>query len=164
MEHLYWHLLTTACIAFGGLAVLLLLARFGKYSDVMMLIFFAGAVGAVVNNYYRLATLSTNTVALQAAALTDLVVIQMYVSLLVAGILAFVAYGLFLSGLVQGSLFPVFEKTQESYQGVTALLMNLAPKTNLDAAKAILWAFIAGFSERFVPNIIDALINKSATG
>ena len=164
MEHLYWHLLTTACIAFGGLAVLLLLARFGKYSDVMMLIFFAGAVGAVVNNYYRLATLSTNTVALQAATQTDLVVIQMYVSLLVAGILAFVAYGLFLSGLVQGSLFPVFEKTQESYQGVTALLMNLAPKTNLDAAKAILWAFIAGFSERFVPNIIDALINKSATG
>ena len=164
MEHLYWHLLTTACIAFGGLAVLLLLARFGKYSDVMMLIFFAGAVGAVVNNYYRLATLSTNIDAFDAATQKDLVVIQMYVSLLVAGILAFVAYGLFLSGLVQGSLFPVFEKTQESYQGVTALLMNLAPKTNLDAAKAILWAFIAGFSERFVPNIIDTLINKSATG
>ena len=162
METLYWHLLANACIAFGGLAVLLLLARFGKYSDVMMLIFFAGAVGAVVNNYYRLANLSKNPAVLQEAGQMSLVIIQMYVSLLISGILAFVAYGIFISGLVQGSLFPAFEKSDSRYESVTNLLSSLSPKTNLDAAKSIIWAFIAGFSERLVPNIIDALVTKAA--
>ena len=163
MTRLYWHLLFSACIAFGGLAVLLLMARFGMYSDVMTLIFLSGAVGAVVNNYYRLAKLTESNAPPMEDAQARLVIIQMYVSLLIAGILAFVAYGLFLSGLIQGSLFPAFEKTQENYQDVTTMLLGLGPKTNIDAAKSILWAFIAGFSERFVPNIIDALIAKATS-
>ena len=162
MTRLYWHLLFGACIAFGGLAALLLMARFGMYSDVMTLIFLSGAVGAVVNNYYRLTKLTDAGAPPTEDAQARLVIIQMYVSMLIAGILAFVAYGLFLSGLIQGSLFPVFEKTQDNYKDVTTMLLGLGPKANIDAAKSILWAFIAGFSERFVPNIIDALIVKAS--
>ena len=161
MKRLYWHLLFGAGIGFGGLAALMLAARFGYYSDVMMLIFFAGSVGAVVNNYFRLSKM----IEAKATPVDDgqerLAIIQMYVSMLIAGILAFVAYGLFLSGLLQGALFPVFNGTENAYKDVTALLTGLGPKSNIDAAKALLWAFIAGFSERFVPNVIDTLISKS---
>jgi hypothetical protein len=37
------------------------------------------------------------------------------------------------------------------------------PATNQDAAKAIVWAFIAGFSEGLVPNFIDKIV-KETTG
>ena len=161
MKRLYWHLLYGAAIAFGGLAVLMLLARFGMYSDVMMLIFFAGSVGAVVNNYFRLSKMIEAKAAPADDAQERLAIIQMYVSMLIAGILAFVAYGLFLSGLLQGSLFPEFEHTKDIYKDVTSMLVCLAPKTNIDAAKSLLWAFVAGFSERFVPNIIDTLVSKA---
>lgn len=160
MHKLYWHLLVNAVIAFGGLAILLLLARFKIYSDVIMVIFFTGAVGAVVNNYYRLAALTTNNNALQNINKENLITIQMYVSMLMSGILAFVCYTLFLSGLVQGSLFPVFARLDLYYINMGDLLLSVKPVTNIDTTKAILWAFIAGFSEKFVPNIIDTLAKK----
>jgi len=33
-------------------------------------------------------------------------------------------------------------------------------KSGADSAKAIVWAFIAGFSEQFVPNILDKLAQQ----
>lgn len=159
MTRLYWHLLAGAVIAFGSLAAVLFLARFGLYGEVMTLIFCSGAVGGVVNNYFRLAKLTE--VEGDQKASSPLMITQMYVTIVIAGILAIVVYGLFLSGLVQGSLFPEFENTTQSYGGLTEMLLGLAPRTNLDAAKAILWGFIAGFSERFVPNIIDSIIVKT---
>lgn len=160
MTRLYWHLLIGAVIAFGGLAAVLLMARFGLYGEVMTLIFCSGAVGGVVNNYFRLAKLSEADAGAKASE--PLMITQMYVSMVIAGILAFVVYGLFLSGLIQGSLFPQFENTSAPYAGLGEMILGLAPKTNLDAAKAILWGFIAGFSERFVPNIIDSVIVRMA--
>jgi hypothetical protein len=160
MTRLYWHLLAGAVLAFGSLAAVLFLARFGIYGEVMTLIFCSGAVGGVVNNYFRLAKLTE--VEGDPKSSSALMITQMYVTIVIAGILAIVAYGLFLSGLVQGSLFPEFENTTQSYGGLTEMLLGLAPRTNLDAAKAILWGFIAGFSERFVPNIIDSVIVKIA--
>lgn len=155
-SRLYWHLLAGAVIAFGSLAAVLLLARYKVYGEVMTLIFCSGAVGGVVNNYFRLAKLTE--VEGDQKASNALMITQMYVTIVIAGILAIVVYGLFLSGLVQGSLFPEFENSTQSYGGLTQMLLGMAPKTNLDAAKAILWGFIAGFSERFVPNIIDSVI------
>jgi hypothetical protein len=161
MTRLYWHLLIGAVIAFGGLAAVLLMARFGMYGEVTTLVFLSGAVGGVVNNYFRLAKL-TEIESGDRKEVTPLMITQLYVSVVIAGILAFVAYGLFLSGLIQGSLFPEFENTAAPYAGLGEMILGLAPKTNLDAAKAILWGFIAGFSERFVPNIIDSVIVRMA--
>jgi hypothetical protein len=150
-----------AVLTFGVLAVTLFAARFEIYSDVMILIFFSGAVGGVVNNYFRLAKMVETKLVPQGSENITLAIIQMYVSLVVAGILAFVAYGLFLSGLLQGALFPKFRHTTDEYLGVTAMLLGLGPDTNIDAARSIIWAFIAGFSERFVPNMIDSFIAKA---
>ena len=161
MSRLYWHLALAAIISFGGVAGALLAAKFGGYSDVMMIIFFAGSVGAVVNNYFRLAKLSAAEQPVTYKLDNNVIVLQMYVSLLIAGILGFVMYGLCLSGLVEGALFPKFANTDLPYDGVQSFLEKLAPKQNIDTAKAILWAFIAGFSERLIPNIIDRLVSQA---
>jgi hypothetical protein len=161
MTKLYGHLAVTAILAFGGLAAVLMGARFGARIDVMTVIFFAGSTGAVVNNYFRLAKISTNPSALGPALDNKVVIIQFYVSLLIAGILGFVMYGLCVSGLLQGALFPKFTQTGAAYTSVTSFLDTLAPETNLDTAKALIWAFIAGFSERLIPNILDRLVAQA---
>ena len=90
-----------------------------------------------------------------------MIVTQFYVSLLFSGILGFIAYGLFASSLLQGTCFPSSKHMEHPMSPWQTLLTLASPATNLDAAKAVIWAFIAGFSERFVPNAIDALTKGS---
>lgn len=158
---LYWHLAVSGIVAFGGCVAAIIAARTGFYSDILLLVFCAGSVGAVINNYYRLAKLSeVDKVALEAldgAVFT----MQIYVSVLISGVLALVMYGLFLSGLLQGDLFPKFKNTAQDFESIFRLLRSVIPNQNIDSAKAIVWAFIAGFSERLVPNVLDRLINQA---
>lgn len=162
VDRQYFILASTAIVAFGGFTLVLLSAKLGMpYSDVIMAVFFSGSVGAVVNNYFRLSKIAGASEMLQKEIDHPSVAIQMWVSLFLSGILGFIAYGLFLSGLLQGELFPKFDHLESNYLGLADLLATVAPKTNLDAAKALFWAFIAGFSERFIPNALDALVYKA---
>ncbi|MGN5138005.1 hypothetical protein ACTG15_07585 [Aeromonas sp. 164P] len=156
MDRYYKHLAICGLISFGSLALILLLQTIPLISNIMTAIFFAGSVGAVINNYYRLARLYDSG-AIAHISQPRVIVTQFYVSLLFSGILGFIAYGLFASSLLQGGLFPKFKHMEHPYVSLQLLLAMASPATNLDAAKAIIWAFIAGFSERFVPNAIDAL-------
>ncbi|MGL6570864.1 hypothetical protein ACSZOI_14920 [Aeromonas caviae] len=156
MDRYYKHLAISGLISFGGLALILLLQTIPLISNIMTAIFFAGSVGAVINNYYRLARLHDSD-AITHISQPRVIVTQFYVSLLFSGILGFIAYGLFASSLLQGDLFPRFKHMEHPYVSLQTLLTLASPATNLDAAKAVIWAFIAGFSERFVPNAIDAL-------
>lgn len=161
LTKLYWHLAVSGILAFGSCTVAMFAARMGAYSDILLLVFCAGSVGAVINNYYRLAKLSeVDKVALEALDGT-VFTMQIYVSVLISGVLALVMYGLFLSGLLQGDLFPKFKNTALEFESVFRLLRVVVPNQNIDTAKAIVWAFIAGFSERLVPNVLDRLINQA---
>lgn len=164
MRHLYRHLMFSAAIGFGSLAALLILARLGGYSDVLMIVFFSGAVGGVVNNYFRLAAFSSKPLEAEKLGENVLVVPQIYLSLAIGGVLACVAYALFAGGIVQGSLFPKFIGLDSTYDGITKLLLDVAPSTNIEAAKCVLWAFIAGFSERLVPTMIDRAMSEVSKG
>lgn len=162
LTKLYWHLAVSGLIAFGGCAAALFAARMGADTDILLLVFCAGSVGAVINNYYRLAKLSAeDKVAIEALDGT-VFTMQIYVSVLIAGVLGFVIYGLFLSGLLQGDLFPKFKSADAEFTSIFALLETVTPNQNVDTAKAIVWAFIAGFSERLVPNVLDRLVNQAS--
>jgi hypothetical protein len=67
-------------------------------------------------------------------------------------------YLVFAGGLLRGDLFPEFictpEKSCDDFHGFVTHWMPKDPAAN---AKAIVWGFIAGFSERFVPNILNRL-------
>ncbi|MEO1403568.1 MAG: hypothetical protein AAFV72_20300 [Cyanobacteria bacterium J06635_1] len=65
------------------------------------------------------------------------------------------------SGIIQGEIFPRFQSTEEAYTTPYEFTSKTLPATNQDAAKAIFWAFIAGFAEGFVPNFIDKLVKDS---
>jgi hypothetical protein len=162
LTKLYWHLALSGIIAFGGCAVALFAARYGVAVDLFLLVFCAGSVGAVINNYYRLAKLSAADKAVVDSLDGTVFAMQIYVSVLIAGVLGFVMYGLFLSGMLQGDLFPKFSRTEDPFKDIFTFLDTVEPAQNIDTAKAIVWAFIAGFSERLVPNVLDRLVDQAS--
>ena len=81
----------------------------------------------------------------------------------VVGIIAAVMiYLLFAAGLLKGDLFPEFAcaegKTCTDFHGFVSDWMPVNAPAN---AKAIVWGFIAGFSERFMPDILNRLANDT---
>lgn len=67
---------------------------------------------------------------------------------LLGAVFALVLMFTFIGGLVQGSLFPRIQA--DSW---TTLAIRVP-----DWCKLLVWAFIAGFSERFVPDLLDNLM------
>ncbi|HVG08869.1 MAG TPA: hypothetical protein VNM67_14270, partial [Thermoanaerobaculia bacterium] len=39
-------------------------------------------------------------------------------------------------------------------------LDNFGPLNGADYAKTLVWCFIAGFSERFIPDVLDSFVRK----
>jgi hypothetical protein len=75
----------------------------------------------------------------------------------VAIVFAVVLWMLFVSTLVSGELFPAFTNVDQTFAGMDGFLAEIDPSTNADAAKLMVWSFIAGYSERFVPNLVQSL-------
>jgi len=125
------------------------------------LIFVAGTVGGAVNSFRRVQSLTTAK-AHESSAMTErLVTIQIYVSPIVGGVFAFVLYLIFMAEFVQGSFFPDFAAGKEAYTGYAHFAKVSVPATNADVAKAIVWAFIAGFAEGLVPNFISKIAKEA---
>jgi hypothetical protein len=87
--------------------------------------------------------------------------LQIFLSPIFGGLFAVVLYAVFVSGIIQGELFPKFKGTSDDFSTPYEFADNTLPATNADLSKAILWAFIAGFAEGFVPNFIDKLVKDS---
>lgn len=77
--------------------------------------------------------------------------------MLIAIVFALVLYVGFAGGIIQGALFPRFGDLQDAdYQHMMDFLDVCKPQHNRDVAKMMFWAFIGGYMERFVPNLISS--------
>lgn len=121
----------------------------------MLLVFLAATLGSTVNQ-----TLDKEPESIGSLSLYDGLIYFAW-KILVAIVFALFLYCLFMSGIVSGDLIPEFFKSDKPYTGVIDFLNNTAPKNYDDAAKMLVWAFLAGYSERFVPNIIHKLLAKA---
>lgn len=68
----------------------------------------------------------------------------------------------FVSGILRGAFFPTFvpDNPNEKQEGLAMLFAVHGDKPE-DYGKMILWGFIAGFSERFVTDILSRFESKS---
>jgi hypothetical protein len=112
-------------------------------------IFTAGVVGGFVGLQRRLKSMSDDDLTLLANS-------WLYVCLspLAGGFLAVVIYIFFISGMLKGELFPKFADDPTNNEIGLSVLFNVHCSTAADYGKALLWGFIAGFSERFATDII----------
>ena len=82
---------------------------------------------------------------------------------LFGGISALVLYILFLSGILESPLFPEFRLPEfvegAGRENIRQFLTETYPVSGEDTAKLLFWSFVAGFSERFVPQIITRIVD-----
>jgi hypothetical protein len=156
--------ITVALIVFGMTAATLVATQANNPPpfSLELIVFLAGAVGGVANNYRRVLRIPLEVIANENPVSKQLITFQIYISPVVGGIFAIVLYLLFMSNILQGTLFPAFSPgMQEGYASFKLFAHGANPATNQDAALAIAWAFIAGFSEGLVPNFIDKIVQET---
>jgi len=57
--------------------------------------------------------------------------------------------------------FQSFQIVLKAIMVSDVFVLNVNPGTNADFAKLLAWSFVAGFSEKFVPNLIAKLEGQS---
>ncbi|WP_199326296.1 hypothetical protein [Nostoc parmelioides] len=90
---------------------------------------------------------------------------QSWIAILVnpifGGLFALVLYVLFLSGIIESALFPKFAIPEFKGQpfpttdDLRYFFTTTYPASGSDFAKLAFWSFVAGFSERLVPQMIQ---------
>lgn len=113
----------------------------------------SGIIGGFVGLQRRLKDLTAQDLELIAHS-------WVYTSLspLVGGVLALLLYVLFLSGLLSGELFPSFVADAPGEMAANRGFAAIFDQHGTDYrqyAKLVFWCFIAGFSERFVTDVIS---------
>lgn len=149
----FLHACIPPLLIFFFAAKLLWLGNSGNSVSLLLVVFLTGAAGGVISNYFRIRELPEQTIGTNA-------IIQIYVTPLISGLLSWVSYAICLSGFLQGSLFPAFAGSDVRYENLEQMFSVVKPETTLDVAKVLLWSFVAGFFEKFIPNILDKIAGE----
>lgn len=123
--------------------------------------FGCGLLGGFVSIQQRIKNFGDEELELLSQSWFQILLVPIY-----GGIFAGVLYLGFLSRIVEGPVFPHFVGPEFSQpiptsEDVRAFFSRTQPATGADLAKLLFWCFVAGFSERFVPQILDK--NQTAT-
>lgn len=161
------HLLTRRLIILTLIALVVFVSFFaypffyGGRLMISWLVFVCGIVGGFVSIQQRVKNISNEELELLCGSIWQVLLIPIF-----GAVFALVLYSVFLSGLLNSNMFPAFAIPQPSSSGpdtqfIIAVLRETYPQTGPDLAKLIFWCFVAGFAERFVPQIISNLTSKS---
>ena len=133
---------------------------FNERLMISWLAFECGIIGGFVSIQQRLWKIDSEELNLLSESWATILVIPIY-----GGIFSLLLYVLFLAGLIQGHLFPSFYIPEFNTPPTTDDLVSFLPKTyptqGSDVAKLIFWTFVGGFSERFVPQIIQQVTDST---
>jgi hypothetical protein len=124
---------------------------------ILYLCLFTGIVGGFLGITYRLPRISNTNLQLLSSSWFALCV-----SPISGGFFALVLYLLFVAGMVQGPLFPTFQNSEYANSKTFSSFLDTPLATYQDMAKIIFWSFVAGYSERFVQNLIVRVTEKSS--
>ncbi len=119
----------------------------------VLYVFIAGLIGGFVSIQQRLPRIGLRELQELSGSWLSIVLIPIN-----GGIFAVVLHLIFLSGILEGSFFPDYYHPKidpnDVLHSFTGWMSDAFPKDGPDIAKLFFWSFVAGFSERFVPQII----------
>jgi hypothetical protein len=155
-----WLFICTITIGLSFLALVLYFDATGRGGlTVGIAVMAAGAGGGFVSSLRRLYTFQDIFPRREYTQLfhqTNLYVIAYSLVPSVVGTIgAIILYLTFAGGLLKGDLFPNFHCAEGSCTDFRGFVAHWMPVDAPANAKAIVWGFIAGFSERFVPDILN---------
>lgn len=127
------------------------------------LVFIAGLVGGFVSLQQRLPSIETNELKSLSSSWLSILLVPIN-----GGIFALVLMVMFLAGLIEGAMFPKFhhfdfnaENQDLMTKSVYLWFTTTYPSSGTEIGKLLFWSFVAGFSERFVPQIIRKTTNSA---
>ncbi|WAK01351.1 hypothetical protein [Methylobacter sp. YRD-M1] len=155
--NIVWRKLLIIFIVLLALSIILSLMA-GSYT-VPVLTFIIGNIGGYVGIHRSLSALTDTEVDQLSKSWLGLVVPSF-----VGGILACVLYILFISGIISGELFPeiVEDAVKEGAtkpEGFEDIFHQHA-KGFSEYAKLFFWAFVAGFNQKYVVDVIDSIKSR----
>ena len=157
-----WLFISTLIIGLGFLALVLYFDVTGRGGvTIMVAVIVAGAGGGFVSSLRRLYSFQDIFPRREYVQLfrkmNFYVAAYSLVPAVVGMIGAVMVYLMFAAGLLKGDLFPEFHCASGLCNDFHGFVSYWSPKDAAANAKAIVWGFIAGFSERFVPDILNRL-------
>ena len=140
--------------------------------EVMLYVLYAGFLGAVASTVRRIQPVAEEPIAssdplIKSSAL-DQGHVGVYLSIVLGAVFALVLYLILGTGLDKtlGPFAPALRYTSNAAQcsecAIYCYFLGLLPVGPGDFAKLLVWSFIAGFSERFVPDILDRFGKKAS--
>jgi hypothetical protein len=137
-----------------------------KLIPALLPVVIAGAIGGFVSVQQRIQTAPTGGDAIRGVLSLYDGWFSVYLSPLTGAISATLLYLLFLGDFLKGSMFPEIDATGVAGKAIDfqAFFLTIGPKTGIEYAKLIVWAFIAGFAERLVPDTLNRLVESVETG
>lgn len=159
------HLLYALTVSFGvGVGIIVYISWSGSSSTLTVpIIMLCGVLGGFVGIQRRLKDFTVEDLKILAASRVYLILAPM-----VGGVLAIVLYVIFLANLFQGDIFPRFgiapniNETDVDF-GLLSIFLYVFPESFADSAKLIFWSFVAGFSERFVIDVIGKFEGRAVS-
>ncbi len=164
------HALLLGAVGIGVLAIgaLLALVFFVQPQNVgvFQLALLAGAIGGTMSLIQRVQSLPEADPLLFRLSGVTTVIQTLIVPPLTGSIFAGLLFLIFASGVLSGDVFPKFVVSPPNPKGVdfNAFFFQTAPDSGKSYALVMVWSFIAGFLERFVPDTIDRLTAQRSTG
>jgi hypothetical protein len=121
-------------------------------SYLLLFVFVFGLLGGFVSLQQRLPKLSQEELELLSSSWISIVLVPLN-----GGFFALILMLMFAGQIIEGALFPRYPDNFEIHDAASFLqwMKTGYPVNGVDAAKLLFWSFVAGFSERFVPQLID---------
>jgi hypothetical protein len=133
---------------------------------ILMVVALAGILGAFFSALTRLHRVDQLPLALMSDTVLGLnglhLVVYSVVPPVVGAIAAVVIYLGFISGVIDSSVFPklVCKAATKTCNDLVQVLNDYGPEKAADYGKALIWSFFAGFSERLVPDMLQAVLAR----
>jgi hypothetical protein len=146
-------ILTSGSMVIVAIIFYLIELNKGERAYLVFYVFLTGVIGGFVSIQQRLPEIGLSELRELSTSLFTILLIPIN-----GGIFAMVLMAMFVSGILEGALFPryihaVIDRDDLVYSFVSWLKTTF-PASGPDIAKLLFWSFVAGFSERFVPQII----------
>jgi hypothetical protein len=132
----------------------------------------SGMLGALISIFRRLQASVASAPAIELSS--DLSALahekrMMVLSMLAGAVFAIILYALLVAGMsdVLGtSVVPQFTDARAGTSGLDfgKFVNEVGPRDGASYAKVIVWSFIAGFFEQFVPDVLDRIAKKKQSG
>ena len=126
-----------------------------------VVVLFMGMLGGFVSTHLRLQSSASQGEAIENLAKLDHGWLSILISPVSGAIFAAILYMLFTGTFLTGNVFPeIATPLEKSTDGLPfgAFAMSTGPATGMDFAKLLVWSFMAGFAERFVPDALSRIV------